>query len=188
MKNFKNLGVGLLAFFLLAGVSMEAQDKKDDKFIKAKDKETLVVDAKYALEELIKNNADVKQLADDAYGYVIFPNVGKGAFIAGGAAGNGVVYQGGQQIGWAKLRQIDVGLQIGGEAFREAIFFETKQDLEEFKSSELEFTGGVSAVAITKGGSKSVNFEDGMAVVTMPKGGAMLEMSVGGQKFKYQDM
>ena len=135
-----------------------------------------------------KNNGDVEKLASDAYGYVIFPNVGKGAFIAGGAAGNGVVYKGGQQIGWAKLRQVDVGLQIGGEAFREAIFFQSKQDLEEFMSSELEFTGGVSAVAITKGESKSVNFEDGMAVVTMPKGGAMIEISVGGQKFKYQDM
>lgn len=187
MKIFKNLGLLTFIFSLVFSLGMEAQ-KKDKNFIKDKDKETLVIDAKYALEELKKNNADVAKLADDAYGYVVFPNVGKGAFIAGGAAGNGVVYQGGKQIGWAKLRQVDVGLQIGGEAFREAIFFQTKQDLDEFKSSELEFTGGVSAVAITEGASKSVNFEDGMAVVTMPKGGAMIEISVGGQKFKYQDM
>jgi len=185
MRNLKIFGV---LFFLLFSFGIQAQTKKDKDFIKDKDKETLVVDARYALDELKANNPDVAKMADDAYGYVIFPNVGKGAFIAGGAAGNGVVYQGGKQIGWAKLRQVDVGLQIGGEAFREAIFFQTKQDLEEFQSSELEFTGGVSAVAITKGESRSVNFEDGMAVVTMPKGGAMIEVSVGGQKFKYQEM
>ncbi|MCH4822281.1 hypothetical protein ML462_03765 [Gramella lutea] len=187
MKKLKNYGLLIFIFSLVLNFDANAQTKEKD-FIKDKDKENLVVDAKYALEELKENNADVAKLADDAYGYVIFPNVGKGAFIAGGAAGNGVVYQGGKQIGWAKLRQVDVGLQIGGEAFREAIFFQTEQDLDEFKSSELEFTGGVSAVAITEGASKTVNFEDGMAVVTMPKGGAMIEISVGGQKFKYQDM
>lgn len=184
MRNLKTFG---LLFFLILSFSMHAQKQKDN-FIKKKDRETLVIDAKYALEELKENNADVAKLADNSYGYVIFPNVGKGAFIAGGAAGNGVVYKGGKQIGWAKLRQVDIGFQIGGEAFREAIFFETQQDLDEFRSGEFEFTGGVSAVAITEGASKSVNFGDGMAVVTMPKGGAMIEISVGGQKFRYADM
>lgn len=188
MERFKRNRLLIIIISIVFSLGVNAQTKKEKNFIKKKDQETLVIDAKYALEELKKNNGDVEKLASDAYGYVIFPNVGKGAFIAGGAAGNGVVYKGGQQIGWAKLRQVDVGLQIGGEAFREAIFFQSKQDLEEFMSSELEFTGGVSAVAITKGESKSVNFEDGMAVVTMPKGGAMIEISVGGQKFQYQDM
>ncbi len=184
MKKIKNYSLLLLVFTVLFSSNINAQDD----FISDKNRETLVIDAKYALDELKKINTDVERLANDSFGYVIFPNVGKGAFIAGGAAGNGVVYQGGEQIGWAKLRQVDVGLQIGGEAFREVIFFQTQQDLEEFKSGELEFTSGVSAVAITKGASRSVNFEDGMAVVTMPKGGAMLEVSVGGQKFSYRDM
>ncbi|MDX1761544.1 MAG: hypothetical protein R3218_05265 [Christiangramia sp.] len=160
---------------------------QSDNFIKEQDKEKLVIDAKYALKSLMESNQEVGEIADDSYGYVIFPNVGKGAFIAGGAAGNGVVYKGGEQVGWAKLRQVDVGLQIGGEAFIEAIFFQTRQDLEEFQSGELEFTGAVSAVIVKEGGSKSVNFEDGMAVVLKTKGGAMLEISVGGQKFSYRD-
>ncbi|GAA4311518.1 hypothetical protein GCM10023115_32820 [Pontixanthobacter gangjinensis] len=185
MKNLLKKSVLFMLLISLASAASYAQSGKD--FIKDQDKEKLVIDAKYAIEKLKESNQDVVSIADDSYGYVIFPNVGKGAFIAGGAAGNGVVYQDGEQIGWAKLRQVDVGLQIGGEAFIEAIFFQTQQDLEEFKSGELEFTGAVSAVAITEGGSKSVNFEEGMAVVTMPKGGAMLEISVGGQKFSYQD-
>ena len=184
MMKIKNYSLFVFVLSMLFSFNANAQDE----FISEKNRETLVIDAKYALEALKEVNADVARLADDSYGYVIFPNVGKGAFIAGGAAGNGVVYQGGKQIGWAKLKQIDVGLQIGGEAFREVIFFQTEQDLDEFKSGELEFTSGVSAVAITKGASRSVNFEEGMAVVTMPKGGAMVEVSVGGQKFSYRDM
>ena len=74
------------------GVGLYAQS---DDFIKDQDKEKLVIDAKYALKSLIESNEEVEEIADDSYGYVIFPNVGKGAFIAGGAAGNGVVYKGG---------------------------------------------------------------------------------------------
>ncbi len=45
----------------------------------------------------------------NAYGDVIFPNVGKGAIGIGGAAGNGTVYEKENKIGMAKLSQLSIG-------------------------------------------------------------------------------
>jgi hypothetical protein len=38
---------------------------------------------------------------------------------------------------------------------------------------------------VKEGASKDESYNDGVAVFTMPKKGAMAEASVGGQKFKY---
>ena len=187
MNNFKKYG-SLLIFTLIFGtMGLYAQENEKD-LIKEKDQKKLVTDTQYAKEDLMESNKNVAQLFEDAYAYVIFPNVGKGAFIAGGAAGSGIAFQGENQVGWSTLRQLDVGFQFGGKSFIQAIFFQDKQNFDEFKSGEFEFGAGVSAVALSKGASKNVNFEDGMAVVTLPKGGAMIEVSVGGQKFKYQGL
>ncbi|MFO7719115.1 MAG: lipid-binding SYLF domain-containing protein [Gillisia sp.] len=151
-----------------------------------KEQQEIMRDAQMAQEAFIANDPNMADLFRNATGYVIFPNVGKGAYIVGGAAGNGVVYQNGKAIGMAKLRQLDIGLQIGGQAFRQAILFQTQAELDRFKAGNFELSSTVSAVAIEKGVAKSIEFRDGIAVVTMPKAGAMIEVSVGGQKFEYE--
>jgi hypothetical protein len=49
----------------------------------------------------------------NSYGYVIFPNVGKGAIGIGGAAGNGAVFQK-DMIGMADMRRCQ--LDFSGRA------------------------------------------------------------------------
>ena len=120
-----------------------------------------------------------------ASGYAIFPNVGKGAYIIGGASGNGVVYENGSMIGYADLKQVDIGLQLGGKAFVEVLFFETEEALQRFKDGSYELSANVSAVILDEGFSEDLQFEDGVAVITVPKGGAMAGISVGGQRFEF---
>ena len=50
----------------------------------------------------------------NAYGYAIFPSVGKGGVVVGGAYGRGEVYEQGKMIGWVDLMQVMIGAQIGG--------------------------------------------------------------------------
>ncbi|MGA9588213.1 MAG: YSC84-related protein, partial [Salegentibacter sp.] len=107
--------------------------------------------------------------------------------ILGGAAGNGVLFENGQVQGFAELRQIDVGLQIGGQAYRQAIIFQTQGELNKFKEGNYSLSGNASAVIVEKGKAKNVEFNNGRAILTMPKAGAMVEISVGGQKFEYAD-
>ncbi|HSP11954.1 MAG TPA: lipid-binding SYLF domain-containing protein [Salegentibacter sp.] len=155
-------------------------------FAQTEDQERLIDDAETAKAAFIAESPDLEELFNISAGYVIFPNVGKGAYILGGAAGNGVVYHKGNLIGFAELRQLDIGFQLGGQAFRQAILFQTESELNQFKEGNYKLSGNASAVIIEEGKAKSVGFENGRAIVTMPKAGAMIEVSVGGQKFDYK--
>lgn len=130
--------------------------------------------------------AGIDKFFDNAYGYVVFSNVGKGGFIVGGGYGKGRVYQGGNWIGTSELVQGSVGFQIGGEAYREIIFFKDQKALDIFKEGKLKFSSQASAVAVTAGVSVDLAYNDGVAVFTLTKGGLMASASVGGQSFSYK--
>jgi lipid-binding SYLF domain-containing protein len=149
------------------------------------DLDALMQDSRDAQTAMSQADQNVQELFDTAAGYAIFPNVGKGAYIVGGASGNGVVYENGSLIGYSNLKQVDVGLQIGGKAYREVIFFENQDDLDDFKNGEYELSGNATAVIVEKGKSKTISFQDGVAVATMPKAGAMVGVSVAGQRFGF---
>lgn len=151
-------------------------------------KEKIIADSKEAKSEFIATDHLMESIFDKAYGYVIFPNVGKGGIGVGGAAGNGAVYEGGKLIGMASLSQLSIGFQAGGQAYREVIFFESKDALDRFKESKFELAAQVSAVAVKAGASGNAKYTDGIMVFTMQKGGLMYEASVGGQKFKYKKL
>ena len=171
-----------LSVILLLGAAMilpatgMAQEEKTDKIKK---------DSEEAKAEFIKVDGLMQSLFDKSYGYVIFPNVGKGAIGVGGAAGNGIVFEGGKMIGSAKMKQVSVGFQFGGQAYREVIFFENKAALDRFKENKFEFAAQASAVAANAGASANVKYKDGVMVFTQEKGGLMYEASIGGQKFSY---
>jgi len=144
---------------------------------------------------------------DHSYGYAVFPSIGKGGLIVGGAHGTGRVYQSGQYVGDTAMTQVSVGLQVGGEAYSQMIFFEDKRSFDEFTSGNFEFDAGASAVAIKAAASSSAGttgataetsgqngdatthaggFYKGVAVFTIIKGGAMAAAAVAGQKFSYK--
>lgn len=174
MKLFKT--ITLLVFMLSAGVIF-SQSKKDNKVMK---------DALKAKKTLLKQVPDIEDFFSDSAGYVIFPNVGKGGFIIGGASGNGVLYENGNAIGMASLKKLNIGLQAGGQAIIEVIFFETEDDLVDFKDGDFEFEAGASAVALKSGVALNAKYKDGVAVFALPKAGLMADVSVGGQKFNYK--
>ncbi len=156
------------------------------RFIKAQDdKEKTLNDCKSAKSAFIKTDPSMSNLFSDAYGYAIFPDVGKGGAIVGGAGGGGALYKKGEAIGTAKMMQVDVGAQVGGQAYREVIFFENKDAFDRFKENKIEFSGQASAVAVKSGASANVKYREGVAVYTQEISGLMLEASIGGQKFKY---
>lgn len=168
--------VMLIAAIMMAGTA-DAQSTRKEK--------RLAGDCLEAKEEFIATDGLIKNLFENAYGYVIFPNVGKGGIGIGGAAGNGIVYEKSTVIGKAQLTQLSIGFQFGGQAYREVIFFETKEDLARFKENKIEFAAQASAIAVTAGVSANVKYKDGVMIFTQQKGGLMYEASIGGQKFNY---
>jgi lipid-binding SYLF domain-containing protein len=128
----------------------------------------------------------MEKIFSDAVGYAVFPTVGKGAIGVGGARGKGWVYQGGAIVGKTTLTQVSIGFQLGGQAYSEIVFFQTKQALDNFKLGHLKLDAQASAVALTARASADLAYRNGVAIVTMAKGGLMYEASVGGQKFSYK--
>jgi lipid-binding SYLF domain-containing protein len=173
MKTLKSM-TAIFVLFLTFGVS--AQTKDDNKIIN---------DAKKAKQTLLTATPGLQEFFDNSAGYVLFPNVGKGGFIVGGASGNGAVYDNGTVVGMANLKKLNIGLQAGGQAIIEVIFFETAADLAEFKDGEYEFSAEASAVALKSGEAVNAKYKDGVAVFALPKAGLMADASVGGQKFTY---
>lgn len=119
-------------------------------------------------------------------GYAVFPSVGKGGLIVGGARGRGLVYQSGNVVGQATMTQASIGAQIGGQSFSEIIFFQNPAALQDFKAGKFEMSADVSAVAASTGASKSARYTRGVAVFTMARKGLMAQATVGGQKFKFE--
>lgn len=178
----KNRIISLLisiTFFtaVLLPVSLQAQDDKKTEMIKESN------ESKAAF---IKSDAGLANLFKTAYAYVIFPNIGKGALIVGGAGGKGTAFQNGAAVGKAKVVQVTVGAQAGGQAYREVIFFETKEAFQRFKEDKLEFSGQMSAVVVKAGASANAKYSDGVLIFTEERGGLMAELSIGGQKFTYE--
>ena len=76
---------------------------------------------------LFKNAGASAAYFKSSYGYAVFPTIGKGGFVVGGAHGKGRVYQKGKYIGDTSMTQLSVGLQLGGQAYSEMIFFEDQR-------------------------------------------------------------
>jgi hypothetical protein len=155
---------------------------------------------------IFKNAGESGTYFSNSYAYAVFPTVGKGGLGVGAAHGSGRVYVQGKHVGDVKVNQISVGLQAGGQAFSQIVFFQDKRSFDEFASGSFEFDATVQAVAITAsatasagtagaaagaaGGKKDAatagKYHKGMAVFTVAKGGLMYQAAVGGQKFKYE--
>jgi lipid-binding SYLF domain-containing protein len=173
--------IRLLFATLVLIISLEsfAQNEKYKKLLR---------DSEEARSEFIRSDSLMSSLFSDAPAYVIFPNVGKGAIGIGGAAGNGIFFENGMPTGTASLKQVSIGFQFGGQAYREVIFFENVAAIERFKNDNFEFAAQASAVAVDKGASANVNYRDGVMVFTQKKGGLMYEASIGGQKFDFEPL
>jgi lipid-binding SYLF domain-containing protein len=186
MKRIKQLLVFFAAMFAAVGVANAA---------------------KYAdTITLFKNAGESAAFFQNSYAYAVFPNIGEGGFVVGGAFGKGHVYVQGQLVGDATMKQLSVGFQAGGKDYSQIIFFKDKRALEQFESGNFEFSAGASAIAVTASANASVGtngvtsgasagkrdantdgiYNDGMAVFTIAKGGLMYAAALAGQKFTYK--
>ena len=108
------------------------------------------------------------------------------------------------------MSQISIGLQAGGQAYSQIIFFQDQRAYKEFTSGNFEFSAGAAAVAVTasiqaststtgktagktaSGSSAGEQARGGyrscMATFTYSKGGFMYEATLAGQKYSYKPL
>jgi lipid-binding SYLF domain-containing protein len=144
------------------------------------------LEVKTAILALLEKDPGMQDWFDNSAGYAVFPKVGKGGIGIGGAYGKGLVIAGDKVIGTTSLTQVSIGLQLGGQAYSEFIFFYDQTALADFQRGNFELGAQASAVAATAGASADASYNKGVAIFTDVTGGLMYEASVGGQKFKYE--
>ncbi|MGH8278457.1 MAG: YSC84-related protein [Gammaproteobacteria bacterium] len=147
--------------------------------------DTMTPQVNAAIASFKQSDPSMQGFFDRAYGYAIYPSVGKGGFWIGGAYGDGAVYRQGRIAGVTKIIQVTIGPQIGGQAYSEIIFFRDADALATFEAGNFNFSAQASAVAATAGAAANAAWNNGVAVFTLAKGGLMAEATIGGQKFTF---
>lgn len=159
----------------------------DDRSAYTSDALTMERDAMMAYSAINSVDETLKsRFYDTAYAYAVFPKVTRGGVVIGAASGEGMVFRGPAQVGTCTIEQVTVGAQVGGQTFREVIFFQNQASLDRFRAGPTEISANASAIVIKNGAGASNNYVDGVAVFVQPTDGLMLELSVGGQKFWYR--
>ena len=132
-----------------------------------------------------KTDPAMEKLFASSAGYAIFPTVTKAAIGIGGARGEGQVFAKGKLIGLSTLTQGTIGFQLGAQEYAEVVFFEDKVTLDQFAEGRWALSAQATAVAAAEGASADANYQKGVMVFTVAKGGLMFEASVCGQRFTF---
>lgn len=178
----KIVSLSVLSLFVAAGCQSDENNSQNDSG-----------NSKPSLHQAVQETIDLAKARDPgmarwfetAYGYAVFPGIGAAGFIIGGGHGSGEVFTGGMRIGTAKVTQLNVGATFGGQVTQQVLFFKDKFAMDRFTQGGFEFDAAASAVAIKSGAAASVNYSNGVAAFVMPKQGAMVQASLGTQKFDY---
>ena len=142
--------------------------------------------ASQTVNQMIARDAGLRNLIDNSAGYVVFPNVKEGGFLVGAAAGKGVVFENGQVTGYAEVTKGSAGAEAGGQEYSELVIVKDPNTLQQMKSGKFDFGAEASAVVIHSGAADSTQFGDkGVAVFVQPRAGAMLNLSLTGQRIKF---
>ncbi|MDN5864588.1 MAG: hypothetical protein L0I62_05160, partial [Gammaproteobacteria bacterium] len=140
------------------------------------------------METISKFRKGHENLADffrTSYAYAVFPSIGSGAQVMGGAYGEGEVYRNGKLLGYATVTELDIAPQAGAGTFRELVFFEDRKTFHRFAKGDFRLDADMPAEAVKTGVPVTNDFIEGVAVFTMSIDGSMAEASVGGQQFTY---
>ncbi len=170
-------GLCPIALVLLAGCSTAPVTESG--------REAVVAQGAAAMNAFTRTDPTLSQLLNKSAGYAVFPSITKGGAGLAGAYGRGVLYQGNQVVGYCDVSQGTLGLQLGGENYRELVVFRDSDALARFKAGDFTFAAGASAVAAKAGAASNAPYERGVIVFTQSITGLMFEAAIGGQNFSY---
>ncbi len=85
------------------------------------------------LQTLYKTTPGAKELASNAKGILIFPNIVKAGFIIGGQYGDGALCEKGRTVGYYRSIAASYGLQAGVQSFGYVLLFMDDASLQYLK-------------------------------------------------------
>jgi len=145
-----------------------------------------------AWSELVAENPAAKDLANDAKGVAIFPNIIKGGLIVGGETGDGVLRVGGANAAYYNVSSASIGLQIGGQSYSQVLMFLTDEALANFRGSSGWEAGVDGTVAVIDQGASgdldTSNISAPVVAFIFGEEGLMGGVSIEGSKYTRLDL
>jgi lipid-binding SYLF domain-containing protein len=170
-------GLSLCAAIVLSGCATAPAEPQARALLSAETTEAIAI--------FKQKDPGIERFFNDSYAYAVLPEVGKGAILVGWAYGKGEVFVKNEMVGYCSVDQGTLGASLGGEYYREIVFFRDKPDFDKFTTDEYTFSAQFTAVAATAGVTSKTDYKAGMAVFVTMDNGLMADISLGGQKFRY---
>lgn len=140
-----------------------------------------------ALGELFQTVSGSEQLAAQAQGVLIMPDINRLGFFAGGAYGEGALRIQGATVEYYSLSAVSIGFTFGAQAYNQALFFLTPEALQDFRLADGWILGVDGAVVIdTDGAAGSLNtgsFNRPIVEVVYAQRGLIADASLAGAKY-----
>ncbi|HSD90022.1 MAG TPA: lipid-binding SYLF domain-containing protein [Kofleriaceae bacterium] len=151
----------------------------------ASEQVTMMDKAAATLGEMRARDPGIGDVVQNAYAYAVFPDVGKAGLIVGGSSGHGILYEHGVPTGNVHIEQASLGLQAGAQTFAELVVLRNQDEVNRLKAGKFDLGTNVSAVIIQTGAAATTGTARGNTVFVLPKGGAMIDVSVSGQRILF---
>ena len=150
------------------------------------ERDSLQTSARATLDEMIARNPAIQDTIRNVPGYAVFPSIGKGGVLIGGAHGQGILYEHGVPTGFVSVEQASIGAQLGGQTFAQLVVLRTPQEVADVRAGRFTPGAHLGVVVLSQGASTQTNFNPNASIFVLPRGGLMVDISVSGQRIKYQ--
>lgn len=146
------------------------------------------IDAKVdiALNELLAESPAAQAIAGKALAVLVFPDIVKAGFGVGGQFGEGALRKDGVTVGYYNITAASFGLQLGAQAFSQALFFMTEDALAYLDRSKGFEIGADANVAVANEGlnvdATSSTIQDPIVAFAFGQKGLMAGATIEGSK------
>jgi lipid-binding SYLF domain-containing protein len=150
------------------------------------ERQSLRQSADATLAEMIAHDPAIEAVIRKAPAYAVFPSVGRGGILIGGAYGRGILYEAGTPTGYVSLQQASLGAQLGGESVAELLVLRSTGEIRRLKAGHFTAGANLGVIVISAGATTHAIFDPNASVFVIQRGGLMVDVSITGQQLSYQ--
>lgn len=177
----------LAAAAMLWAMGAQAMDWQPDPAV------PMQVQVAETMKEFRASDPELERFFNEACAIAVFPRVMRFGLAFGGGGGRGLLLYQGRVHGEVSQGAFSLGLQAGGQSFRQLIFFRSCEAMREFTESgnlgpmsgRVELAGRATAQAGRSGAYSDAGITPDIALFSLSRSGLMLDLSAAGVRYRF---
>jgi|OM-RGC.v1.017658437 Uncharacterized conserved protein len=153
----------------------------------AEDAEIIEIRVRRGFETLYATVPGARELAAQAKGVLMMPEITKAGLIVGGSYGEGALRVNGSTVDYYSVASASIGLQAGAQRSSQAVFFMTEEALERFRRSDGWNLSADAEVTLPPGGealsASTATAQKPIIALTFGQKGILAGVSMAGAKY-----